>query len=58
MRVLLILTALLEAATGLGLLAAPALLDSVLLGGEFTAPASIAVARIAGGALRSELPAG
>ncbi|MGO9990694.1 MAG: hypothetical protein ACLPSY_18100 [Steroidobacteraceae bacterium] len=55
---LLILTALLEAATGLGLLAAPALLDSVLLGGEFTAPASIAVARIAGGALRSESPAG
>jgi len=51
MKALLILTALLEAATGLGLLAAPALLDSVLLGGQFTAPASVVVARIAGGAL-------
>ncbi len=51
MRVLLILTALLEAATGLCLLAVPAPLDWVLLGGRFEAAASVAVARIAGGAL-------
>ncbi len=51
MRKLLVLTALLEAATGLLLLAVPALLDWVLLGGRFDAPASVVVARIAGGAL-------
>lgn len=51
MKALLILTAILEAATGLCLLAVPALLDWVLLGGRFEAAASIVVARIAGGAL-------
>lgn len=51
MRALLILTALLEAATGLCLLAVPSLLDLVLLGGRLEAPASVIVARIAGGAL-------
>jgi len=51
MKALLILTALLEAASGLCLLAVPALLDLVLLGGRFEAPASVVVARIAGGAL-------
>ncbi len=51
MRALLVLTALLEAATGLCLLTVPALLDLVLLGGRFEAPASIVMARIAGGAL-------
>src|SRR5271165_414998 len=51
MKALLILTALLEAATGLCLLAMPALLDWVLLGGRFEAAASVIVARIAGGAL-------
>jgi len=51
MRTLLILTALLEAATGLSLLAAPEGVDWVLLGGRFGAPGSVGVARIAGGAL-------
>lgn len=51
MRKLLVLTACLEAATGLLLLAVPALLDWLLLGGRFEAAASVVVARIAGGAL-------
>ena len=51
MRKLLILTAVLESVTGVLLLAAPALLDWILLGSRFDAPASVVVARIAGGAL-------
>jgi hypothetical protein len=52
MRLLLKLTALIEAATGLGLLAAPALVVRLLLGSELLGP-GIPLGRIAGVALLS-----
>ena len=51
MKKLLITTALLESATGLGLLATPSLLATALLGGQLDSPASLIVARVAGVAL-------
>ena len=44
-------SALLEAPTGLALIAAPSLLSSLLLGVPLEAPAALAVARVAGAAL-------
>jgi len=51
MKKLLTITAILEAATGLGLLAAPALLAQLLLGGTLEGPAALTVARVGGAAL-------
>ena len=51
MKKLLITTAVLESATGLGLLASPALLATLLLGGGLDTPAAVTVARVAGVAL-------
>lgn len=51
MKSLLTLTAALEALTGLGLLAVPAFIVSILLGAELGTPASFVVARVAGTAL-------
>ena len=51
MNKLLTITAIIEAATGLGLLAAPALLARLLLGGTLDTPAGLTVARVAGTAL-------
>lgn len=51
MKKLLTITAIIEAATGLGLLAAPAVLAPLLLGGTLDTPAALTVARIAGAAL-------
>lgn len=51
MKKLLITTAILESATGLGLLASPALLATLLLGGGLDTPAALTVARVAGVAL-------
>lgn len=51
MKKLLVITAIIEAATGLGLLAAPALLAQFLLGGTLDTPAAITVARVAGAGL-------
>lgn len=51
MKNLLIVTAALEAATGLGLLAIPAWLTSVLLGTALDTPGGLVVARVAGVAL-------
>ena len=51
MRKLLSITAIIEAATGVGLLAAPAVLAQLLLGTTLDAPAAITVARVAGAAL-------
>lgn len=51
MKKLLITTALLESATGLGLVATPSLLATALLGGQLDSPASLIVARVAGVAL-------
>jgi hypothetical protein len=48
---LLVITAALEAGTGLGLLAAPSVVAQVLLGGTLDAPAAVTVARVAGAAL-------
>jgi len=53
MKSLLIVTAVLEAATGVALLAAPALIVSILLASALDAPASIFAARLAGAALLS-----
>src|SRR5271154_5555356 len=53
MKPLLILTALLEAATGLALLLIPALLASLLLGTPLDTPAGLVIARVAGAALLS-----
>ena len=53
MRSLLIVTAVLEAATGVALLAAPALVVSILLASAPDAPAGVFVARLAGAALLS-----
>ena len=51
MKKLLTITAIIEAATGLGLLAAPAVLARLLLGGTLDTPAALTVARVAGAAL-------
>jgi hypothetical protein len=51
MRTLLATTAVLEAATGLGILALPSALASLMLGSPLDTPAAVAVARIAGVAL-------
>jgi hypothetical protein len=51
MKKLLVITAALEAGTGVGLLAAPSMVAQVLLGGTLDAPAAVTVARVAGAAL-------
>ena len=51
MRKLLATTAVLEAATGLGILALPSAVTSLMLGSALDTPAAVAVARIAGVAL-------
>jgi hypothetical protein len=51
MKKLLTITAIIEAATGLGLLAAPAVLARLLLGGTLDTAASLTVARVGGTAL-------
>jgi len=48
---LLVITAALEAGTGLGLLVVPSMVAQVLLGGTLDAPAAVTVARVAGAAL-------
>jgi hypothetical protein len=50
---LLIITAVLEAATGIALLAMPSLLASLLLGASLDTPGSMAVAHVTGAALLS-----
>ena len=51
MKKLLTITAIIEAATGVGLLAAPAVLTQLLLGGTLETPAALTVARVGGTAL-------
>jgi hypothetical protein len=51
MRPLLIVTAMLEAGVGIGLLAAPALVAQVLLGATLELPAALTIGRVAGAAL-------
>jgi hypothetical protein len=51
MKPLLIVTAVLEAGIGVGLLAVPSVVAQVLLGAALDAPASLTVARVAGAAL-------
>ena len=51
MKKLLTITAVIESATGLGLLAAPAVLVRLLLGGTLDTPAALTVARVGGTAL-------
>lgn len=53
MKILLAVTAVLESAFGLALLAMPALFVSALLGTELDAPADVLVARVTGAALVS-----
>lgn len=52
-RALLIVTALLETATGLGLLLSPTLVTTLLLGATLDAPAALVVGRVAGAGLLS-----
>jgi hypothetical protein len=51
MKKLLTITAIIEAATGLGLLVVPSVIARVLLGATLDAPAAVTVARVAGAAL-------
>lgn len=51
MKKLLVITAVIEAGTGLGLLVVPSMVAQVLLGGTLDAPAAVTVARVAGAAL-------
>jgi hypothetical protein len=51
MKKLLTITAIIEAATGVGLLAVPAVLARLLLGGTLDTPAALTVARVGGTAL-------
>lgn len=53
MKSLLIVTAVIEVATGLALLVSPSLVVSLLLGAELDAPAALVVARVGGAALLS-----
>jgi hypothetical protein len=48
---LLVITAAIEAGTGVGLLVVPSVIAQVLLGGTLDAPVALTVARIAGAAL-------
>jgi hypothetical protein len=48
---LLVITAAIEAGTGVGLLVVPSVIAQVLLGGTLDAPAAVAVARVAGAAV-------
>ena len=50
---LLILTAVLEAATGIALLALPVMVVALLLGASLDTPAAVAVARVTGAAMLS-----
>ena len=56
MKTLLIVTALLEAVTGLALSLSPALPVSLLLGAVLDTPGGLTVARVAGAALLSPRP--
>jgi hypothetical protein len=51
MKKLLTMTAIIEGATGFGLLATPAVLARLLLGGTLDTPAALTVARVGGTAL-------
>jgi len=51
MKKLLAITAIIEAGTGLALLAAPAVLAQLLLGGTLDTPAALTIARVAGAGL-------
>jgi hypothetical protein len=51
MKKLLTITAIIEAATGLGLLVAPAVLARLLFGGTLDTPVALTVARVGGTAL-------
>jgi hypothetical protein len=51
MKKLLTITAIIEATTGLGLLAAPVVLARLLLGGTLDTPAALTIARVGGTAL-------
>jgi len=51
MKTLLTITAIIEAATGLGLLAVPAMLARLLLGGTLDGPVALIVARVGGAGL-------
>ena len=51
MKKLLVITAALEAGTGLGLLAAPSVIAQVLLGGTFEGSVALTVARVGGAGL-------
>jgi hypothetical protein len=51
MKKLLTITAIIEAATGVGLLAAPAVLAQLLLGGTLDGPVALTVARVGGAGL-------
>ena len=51
MKKLLTITAIIEGATGLGLLVVPSMVAQVLLGGTLDAPAAVTMARVAGAAL-------
>jgi hypothetical protein len=51
MKKLLVITAIIEAATGIGLLVVPSMVAQVLLGGTLDAAAAVTVARVAGAAL-------
>lgn len=53
MKTLLIVTAMIEAATGLALVASPSVPISLLLGGSLDTPSALVVARVAGAALLS-----
>ena len=53
MKKLLTITAIMEAATGLGLLAVPAIVARLLLGATLDTPAAVTVARVGGTALLS-----
>ena len=53
MKILLVVTAVIEAATGLALLGLPSLVVSLLLGALFDTPSALVVARVAGAALLS-----
>jgi hypothetical protein len=48
---LLVITAAIEAGTGIGLLASPSTVAQVLLGGTLDAPVAVTIARVAGGAV-------